>query len=108
MTTQQAESAAIWLILMEECGADPDTESPFGIWQQFVHLWPCGEFRFVGKLGHGGKVRQPMSIVNRGEWTHFGQVYVDCYPEDATPERKAMIERANTRLQESVPWHKED
>lgn len=109
--TPQEAIEAIWQILVEECGADDEIRYPhLGMSTtkaEFVHNWPCGEFRFMGDLGFGGKVRQPWSVATKGEWTHGGQVYVDCYPEDSTPERKAMIERANTRLAESVPWHRE-
>lgn len=45
------------------------------------------EHRFGGLLGFGGKLH----------WAH-GRLYVSCYQEDRTPERAAMIERANARL----------
>ena len=47
------------------------------------------EYRFQGALGFGGKFR------NHGYgWR------VDCYSEDETPERLAMIESANAALAE--------
>jgi hypothetical protein len=45
----------------------------------------CDEWRFIGKLGFGGKYR---SQRNR----------VDCYREDETPERNDIIERLNKAL----------
>ena len=72
-----------WVILTEECGANYDD---FTMLQQFV----CGEwdeFRFQGDLGFGGKM-----------YAKRDSAYVSCYPEDSTPERRVMIERANTRL----------
>ena len=46
------------------------------------------EWRFQGLLGFGGKVRSDESKL----------FWVDCYPEDATEERKAIVERANAAL----------
>lgn len=77
--------AAVWAILVEECGADP------AMWGQFKAVWPkCGEFRFQGSLGFGGKLYHSSN----------GHDRVDCYPEDATPERRTAIVRANARLRE--------
>lgn len=45
------------------------------------------EFRFQGVLGFGGKV-----------WFSQDRIYVTCYPEDETPERKVMIASANEQL----------
>jgi hypothetical protein len=78
----------IWHVLVEECGEprwfdrssfvaylDRDTGG-------FGH-----EYRFMGKLGFGGK------FYNDGiRWR------VGCYPEHETPARRAMIRRANERL----------
>ena len=80
----------IFAILTEECGASRDslgqgldafarylgTDSPFS-----------REFRFGGHLGFGGKF-----YADGRTWR------VGCYPEDATPARNAMVERANERL----------
>lgn len=51
----------------------------------------CGEYRFQGNQGFGGKV-----------WAGSRREapYVTCYTEDDTPERKATRERANTLLKE--------
>jgi hypothetical protein len=46
-----------------------------------------GEWRFQGTLGFSGKF-----YFTPGRW------YVDCYPEDDTPERRRAIDEANTQL----------
>ena len=77
---------AIYDVLVDECGAydSADARSDFA-----VH-WPaCGEYRFQGKLGFGGKVWSP---------TMRSAPKVTCYPEDRTDDWAAMIERANERL----------
>lgn len=51
---------------------------------------PCREYRFGGALGFGGKFR------NNGN--RDNTPYVDCYPEDMTPERRDAIERTNAAL----------
>lgn len=72
----------VWTILVEEAGA-VESDRP-----AFVHHWPaCVEYRFVGKLGMGGKV-----------WANMGDVYVTCYPEDHTREREQIIAACNGRL----------
>lgn len=90
------QAAKALCILVEECGyrlhphdgesfihhvvAEPGTD-----WHRV-----CNEYRFCGALGFGGKFR------NNGN--NDNTPYVDCYQEDETPERRKMIERANTRL----------
>jgi hypothetical protein len=75
---------AIWDVLVETCGAPPQ------MWDQFNLCFPeCREFRFQGDLGFGGKV-----------WSDRGRVYVNCYPEDETPQRVALIRSANAQLSE--------
>lgn len=71
-------------VLRDECGWRPTDNDMLG----FAALWPdCGEYRFMGSLGFGGKV-----------WSNRGRLYVTCYPEDRTPERQAAIDWANARL----------
>lgn len=78
-------AAAVWQVLVEECGAWNGDEHAL---RAFEHHWPgCVEYRFQGKLGFGGKV-----------WANMGRVYVTCYPEDSTREREGMIAAANARL----------
>lgn len=83
ITEEQAN--AIYDMLMEECGLNEHLRENF----VFSEVEGCREYRFQGALGFGGKFR------NNGNG-----VYVDCYPEDMTPEREKMIELANTRLRE--------
>ena len=83
ITEKQAND--IYNILMEECGATEYWRDNFVI----SEVEGCQEYRFQGTLGFGGKFR------NNGNG-----VYVDCYPEDMTPEREKTIESVNARLRE--------
>ncbi len=74
--------AGVWRILQEECGAGPDR---FGFVSR-AGAFPR-EWRFQGALGFGGKL-----------WHQHGRPSVTCYREHETPERLAMIARANARL----------
>ena len=83
------QTRAAFDILVRHCGVRGDAER----WNSFeYHSARTTEYRFMGALGFGGKFR---NNGNRG-----GVPYVDCYPEDETPERRAMIERANQELAE--------
>lgn len=86
-TDQPAEfTNRVFDILADECGARESLRD------EFRHSWPeCVEFRFQGALGFGGKV-----------FYSRRKVWVSCYSEDSTPEREAMIRRANERLAELV------
>lgn len=78
----------IYDILVKECGAYDDAETR----SAFRQLFPgCGEYRFQGSLGFGGKV-----------WASNNRVWVNCYNEDNTPERLAMIRRTNGLLEAFV------
>lgn len=73
---------AIWDVLVSNCGARESER------QDFLHHWPrCIEYRFVGRLGFGGKI-----------WWNNGEVYVSCYREDETAERRELIEQTNDKL----------
>jgi hypothetical protein len=90
----EAQAKAVLRILQNECGIRPDGWAGEGLVRairtDLGERYVCHEFRFMGALGFGGKFR------NNG---NNGNVpYVDCYPENETPERKVMIERANARL----------
>ena len=69
-----------------------------GSWDGFSYSFPRWfaevdfpyEWRFCGKLGFGGKFR-----VNNNR---NGCPYIDCYQEDETPERRALIEITNAEL----------
>lgn len=88
------QALAVRQILVEECG--------YHVWEHdsFAETirtddgredWKvCREYRFIGALGFGGKFR------NNGN--NDNTPYIDCYREDETPKRLAMIRRANARL----------
>jgi hypothetical protein len=80
---------AIYDVLVRECGAH-DSETDRLQWAVFWKNGPPNEYRFIGKLGFGGKV-----WISRSEPPH-----VSCYREDETPERLAMIATANAALTE--------
>lgn len=77
---------AIWCVLVEECGCrdDPRDRSSF---THYLGASDWAEWRFQGALGFGGKFYND----------HFSW-RVGCYREDDTPERLAMMARANARL----------
>lgn len=79
---------AVWQILRDECGALPIMPPDFLQWPE------CGEYRFMGALGFGGKVWH-QRYADMGH-----RIYVTCYSEDRTSERLKMIERTNLRLAE--------
>lgn len=78
---------AVWDVLMELAGATEDWRADF---VRHATRLPMGdlEYRFGGKLGFGGKVRSRSD----GTWS------VDCYPEDETPERRAIVAAVNVRI----------
>ena len=80
LSTDQAKE--IWQILVEECGANNDSET----FEIATTIEGTTEYRFCGHLGFGGKI-------------YFqDRITVSCYPEDETPERLLMINKANNRL----------
>lgn len=86
MTPEHA--AAAHDILVERAGADREDRYSF-----IFHICkpqPTTEYRFGGLLGHGGKFRNPRD----GERIP----YIDCYPEDLTDERRAIIGDVNAEL----------
>lgn len=82
MTEQTANR--IYDVLATLLGANEDMRQSFVI-QNTASL--CREWRFIGTLGFGGKFRNT-----------DGRYFVNCYPEDVTPERTAAIEMANGLL----------
>jgi hypothetical protein len=90
-----ADATVVWQILVEECGADPE------LLEDFASSWPCDEYRFVGYLGFGGKVRSHSLMGHDNVW-------VDYYPEDKTPERDEMVKLANKRLMEEAIYGNPD
>lgn len=83
LTPKQANS--IYSVLVANAGVR-DSESERAM---FVDLEcrGCTEYRFQGLLGFGGKF-----------WNDNHRWYVNCYPEDETPERLAMIAKVNEEL----------
>lgn len=75
----------VYSVLIEECGARPDSEIAFVQAFSREQAELPREFRINGSLGFGGKFRYPAMTV-------------DCYPEDMTPARDNMIGKANERL----------
>ncbi len=92
----ESEAAAIWQVLVDHAGASDD---PYDR-ANFIHSHAesfVQEWRFIGTLGLGGKFRRTRGWQEpdgRGRW------YVDCYREDETPERLAVIEATNEALAE--------
>ncbi len=88
----QSEAIEVLLVLQQECGyrCNEDRDQYAFMLNIMDCASPCHEYRFIGSLGFGGKFR------NNGN--HDGIPHVDCYSEDLTPEREAMIEAANKRL----------
>lgn len=78
----EQDARAICCILFLECGATDFMLEGFGPGREDIT-----EYRFQGNLGFGGKF-----------WNANNRWYVTCYSEDETPERKAMIRKANERL----------
>ena len=86
----------IWQVLVEECGATTVEDSGHGwlsFWSYMQRREHHYEFRFMGKLGFGGKFYRQHGY-RPDRWYR-----VDCYHEDVTPERTAMIDSANARLE---------
>ena len=75
----------VYDILVEMGGASESMRSSF-IQNHLDEQFPCYEWRFMGKLGYGGKYRSRKNAV-------------DCYSEDETPERMKLIEQINEVLQ---------
>lgn len=75
----------IYDILVEHCSAHNDAREK----QSFVHaqVEGCIEWRFQGALGFGGKF-----------WNNAGRWYVNGYPEEMTPERETIVQKANAQL----------
>lgn len=90
MTMTNEEAKAVYDVLVEECGATSILNDPYARnnFQSSVTQDGFTEYRFIGKLGFGGKF-----------WDSHGKWYVSCYPEDRTAERNTMIATANVRLE---------
>lgn len=88
-TISEDQAKSVLTILEQECGYRHG-DADYFVRYITDSKHPCLEFRFCGALGFGGKFR---NNGNRNDTP-----YVDCYKEHETPERTAMIKRANARL----------
>ena len=82
------EAVNVYEILVTQCGA-PDRDLNAFVGYMTDDTGFAKEWRFGGRLGFGGKCRTN---------SNHPLPYVDCYPEDSTPARLAMIDRANQRI----------
>lgn len=90
----ESEAAAIWQVLVDHAGAWSTSRENF-IYVQTDE--PCTEYPFMGSLGMGGKFHRGRTWLGPDcveSW------YVDCYPEDETPARLAVIDACNEALAE--------
>jgi hypothetical protein len=78
---------ACWDVLVQHAGADPDPQAKKDFLRHVRENPDFTEYRFCGHLGFGGKF-----------WDYLNQLYVSCYPEDATPERVTLIAKVNELL----------
>lgn len=87
MSEEQAQT--VYDVLVQECGAPEGRRRDFveNFTAEIARTKNTSEYRFQGDLGFGGKF-----YFERRQWS------VDCEPRDETPERLAMIHRANVRL----------
>ena len=83
----EQQARAVYAILREQAGAGSGVDDEYSFVIEFTAEHPTNEWRFCGSLGFGGKFR-------------FPRMTVDCYPEDATDDRRATIGRTNERLAE--------
>lgn len=74
----------VYDILVKVCGASEMMREAFVLTETTEH---CHEWRFGGKIGFGGKF-----------WNTNGRLYVNCYNEDETRERKRIVGEANKLL----------
>lgn len=81
ITKEKADK--VYDVLVEIGGADKTDRDNF----VYHHIEGCGEWRFSGKLGFGGKY---LSEYNK----------VTCYPEDETTERLKLINEINEKLKD--------
>lgn len=83
----------VYAILVRLAGASNDEHTrDYFVFHQ-TRERPPTEWRFMGDLGFGGKLY-------RNGFNPDQPLYVTCYPEDETPERKKTIEKTNRALRE--------
>lgn len=91
MTLDATTAARVEELLRGECA---------GYYTGFEHYVtrPCRwghEWRFGGRLGFGGKFHMVAGLRPR--------MYVSCYPEDETPERRDLVAKVNAELAALIP-----
>lgn len=75
--------------ILVEAGASADEHMRQDFIHHFTSYDPPTEWRFMGKLGFGGKFR----------YRPCGAVFiVDCYSEDMNSTRRKVIDETNTKL----------
>lgn len=77
----------VYDILVNLGGAKDDEYRDAFVYEFVNDKFPTNEWRFQGKLGFGGKYRRELNSV-------------DCYSEDETRERIALIKKMNKALKE--------
>jgi hypothetical protein len=74
----------VYDLLVQLGGAWEDDRWDF-VYHHTESEYGCGEWRFGGKLGAGGKYRSSHNVVT-------------CYREDETPQTKELMNELNTKL----------
>lgn len=82
----------IYKILVEHCDARQDDLEDFCRYH-VTNDSDYTEWRFGGNMGTGGKFRTQTSTKGRNMW-------ITCYSEESTPERRARIETVGVLLRE--------
>ena len=82
--------SAVYDLLVSKGGASSDEYTKQAFISYFLEGpdYQTREWRFMGHLGYGGKFWRN----NPTGW------YVSCYPEDETPERRALIDDLNREV----------
>lgn len=79
------QSDVVYSALIQYAGARDAELSRTQFVTEFLKTKPTSEYRIGGQLGSGGKFR-------------FPAMTVDCYPEDASPSRLAILAACNAEL----------
>jgi hypothetical protein len=79
----------IYDVLVKACETDEASRQRFIYY--ITNPAQSHEWRFIGSLGFGGKL-----------YHNHGRIYVGCYWEDETEERRMTIDRANQELSKIV------
>jgi len=90
----EKEANQIYEILVEHCGASESYRDNFVLCHtdnEQIKIHGSSEFRFIGKLGFGGKFR-----------INGGRFFVDYNAEDETLEVKSMAKTANELIAQLV------